>query len=136
MPSPAYPIPTVAALLQGPSGRLLFVRTEKWRGLWGIPGGKVEWGERLLEALRREIREEVGLEVIDPRWAMLQEGILEEEFYRPMHFLFLNYFAHSTSEEVRPNQEIQEWAWLEAEAAWGLPLNRPTRELLKLWGGA
>lgn len=48
---PKHPLPTVAALVSGPSGRVLLVRTTKWRGLWGVPGGKIEWGEPLEAAL-------------------------------------------------------------------------------------
>jgi ADP-ribose pyrophosphatase YjhB (NUDIX family) len=125
-----YPIPTVAALVQGPSGRVLLVKTTKWRGLWGIPGGKVEWGESLEAALRREMREEVGLELEHPRLALVQEAIFDEQFYRPMHFLFFNYLALSPSEEVTPGEEIVEWAWVDLQQARRYPLNTYTQALL------
>lgn len=111
--APQYPIPTVAALVTGPSGRVLLVRTTKWKGRWGIPGGKVEWGESLEAALRREMREEVGLELHDIRLALVQEAILDPQFHKPMHFIFFNYYARSESEEVTPNEEIAEWAWVD-----------------------
>lgn len=125
-----YPIPTVAALVQGPSGRVLLVKTTKWKGLWGVPGGKVGWGESLEAALRRELREEVGLELAHVRLALIQEAIFDEQFYKPVHFLFFNYFASSASEEVTPNEEIAEWAWAELQAARRYPLNSYTRVLL------
>lgn len=128
---PKYPIPTVAALVTGPSGRVLLVRTTKWRGRWGIPGGKIEWGEGLEAALRREIGEEVGLELQDIRLALVQEAILDPQFYKPMHFLFFNYYARSQSEEVRPNQEIVEWAWVEGVEGLKYRLNTYTEVLLK-----
>ncbi|WP_309573063.1 NUDIX domain-containing protein, partial [Deinococcus sp.] len=59
------PVVCVGALVWGADGRVLLVRTTKWRGLWGVPGGKVEWGETLLEAVKREFQEEVGLELHD-----------------------------------------------------------------------
>lgn len=128
-----YPIPTVGALARGPQGRVLLVRTEKWGGLWGVPGGKVNWGESLEEALRREFLEEVGLEPTRLRFALLQEGVFDPEFYQPQHFLFVNYFAEVASEAVRPGEEILEWAWLEPEAALGCALNRITRSLLEAY---
>ncbi len=54
------------AAIQAPDGRLLLGRRPRHRhqgGLWEFPGGKVEAGETVWQALRREIREELALEV-------------------------------------------------------------------------
>ncbi|TBH20161.1 NUDIX domain-containing protein [Thermus thermamylovorans] len=126
---PRYPIPTVGALVEQ-AGRVLLVRTAKWRGLWGVPGGKVEWGEGLEEALRREFREEVGLELRGVRLALVQEAIFSEEFHKPIHMLLFNYFALGEG-EVRPGEEILEWAWVEPGAGLAFPLNTFTRRLLE-----
>ncbi|MFN2282064.1 MAG: NUDIX domain-containing protein, partial [Anaerolineales bacterium] len=56
-----YPEPTVGALIFNENDQLLIVQTHKWHGNYTIPGGHVELGEHLLEALEREIREETGL---------------------------------------------------------------------------
>lgn len=128
---PKYPIPTVGALVKGPSGRVLIVKTPKWQGLWGVPGGKIEWGEPLEAALQREFREEVGLELTRIRYALLLEGVFDPQFYKPLHFLFINYFAESTGEAIQPNEEILEWAWVTPEEALRYPLNNITRALLE-----
>lgn len=126
---PQYPIPTVGALVvQG--DKVLLVRTAKWRGLWGVPGGKVEWGERLEDALRREIREEVGLALQEVRFLLVQEALFSPEFHKPTHMLLFNYVAQGEG-EVRPGEEILEWAWLSPEAALAYPLNTFTRRLLE-----
>jgi 8-oxo-dGTP diphosphatase len=61
----ANPAPTACALLQDGSGRLLLGRraNEPYRGRWDIPGGFVEEDEHPLDCLRRELREETGLDV-------------------------------------------------------------------------
>ena len=125
---PQSPSPTVGALAEK-EGRVLLVRTAKWRGLWGVPGGKVAWGEALEEALRREFREEVGLALSQVRFALVQEAIFSPEFYKPTHMLLFNYFARAEG-EVRPNEEILEWAWVEPEKGLAYPLNAFTRALL------
>ena len=39
------PIVTVGALIFNAAGEVLMIRTHKWSNLWGIPGGKIKWGE-------------------------------------------------------------------------------------------
>jgi 8-oxo-dGTP diphosphatase len=59
-------IPCVGGLAYDTAGRLLLVqrRNEPGRGLWSVPGGRVEPGEDDAAALVREMREETGLEVV------------------------------------------------------------------------
>lgn len=65
MSNPPHPAPRVGvgAFITDPSGRLLLVKRRRppEAGCWGLPGGKVDFGERLVETVAREILEEVGL---------------------------------------------------------------------------
>jgi 8-oxo-dGTP diphosphatase len=58
-------VPCVGAVVLDDAGRLLLVRRgrEPSRGLWSVPGGRVEPGESGPDAVRREVREETGLHV-------------------------------------------------------------------------
>jgi phosphoglycolate phosphatase-like HAD superfamily hydrolase/ADP-ribose pyrophosphatase YjhB (NUDIX family) len=126
------PVVTVGALIYDNAGRMLMIRTHKWSGLWGIPGGKIKWGEPAIEALRREIKEETGLEVEDIQFVLAQDCIHSKEFYREAHFVLLNYTCRSIgSTAVTLNDEAREWRWVTPEEATALPLNQPTRTLLE-----
>ena len=125
------PVPTVGALIYNALGQVLMVRTDKWSGKWGIPGGKIEYGESSEEALRREIAEETGLQIADIEFVLAQDCIDSEEFYRPEHFILLNYICRLSGEpDVTLNEEAQAFRWVSEAEALRLNLNKPTRKLL------
>ena len=129
---PRHPVPTVGAAIFDPAGRVLMIRTHKWSGKWGIPGGKVKRGETCEAALLRELREETALEVDEVRLVLVQDCIRSEEFFRDEHFVLLNYACRTrTPGAVVLNEEAQEFRWVSLAEAFRLPLNRPTRRLLE-----
>lgn len=132
----SWPIATVGGLVFRDDGRAYFVRTAKWSGRWGTPGGKIDYGERHLDAFVREIREETGIDTADPELVLVQDAVEEPEFVRPRHFLLLNMvgralpLSDSVPEEGRLNHESLEGGWFTLEEAAELDLNRPTRVLV------
>jgi ADP-ribose pyrophosphatase YjhB (NUDIX family) len=127
-----HPVCTVGALIYDAQGRVLMIRTQKWSNLWGIPGGKIKAGEPSLEALRREIKEETGLDIDRPKFVIAQDCIHSKEFYRDAHFVLLNYTCHARGGAVvQLNEEAQEFRWVTPEEARGMGLNQPTRTLLE-----
>ena len=135
-PGKAYngrrPVPTVGALIYNALDQVLLVRTDKWSGKWGIPGGKIEYGESSEEALRREVAEETGLQIDDIEFVLAQDCINSGEFYRPEHFILLNYTCRlSGKADVTLNEEAQAFRWMSESEAMQLNLNQPTRTLLE-----
>jgi phosphoglycolate phosphatase-like HAD superfamily hydrolase/ADP-ribose pyrophosphatase YjhB (NUDIX family) len=125
------PIVTVGALIFDAAGEVLMVRTHKWSNLWGIPGGKIKWGETATEALRREVKEETNLIITDIEFVLVQDCIHSKEFYRDAHFVLLNYTCRTAETTlVKLNDEAREFRWTTLEQALALPLNQPTRKLL------
>jgi phosphoglycolate phosphatase len=128
----AHPICTVGALIFNDDDRVLMIRTQKWSNLWGIPGGKIKFGEPSIRALQREIKEETNLDIGDIVFVMAQDCIQSREFYRRAHFVLLNYTCRARGPvEVRLNEEAQEFRWVTAAQALEMPLNQPTRTLLE-----
>lgn len=117
-----YPEPTVGALIFDPQGRLLLVRSHKWRDRYVVPGGHVELGERLVDALLREAKEETGLDVYDPEFLCFQEFIYDEDFWKRRHFIFFDFACRTDSTVVQLNGEAEEFLWVLPEDALNLPL--------------
>jgi nucleoside triphosphatase len=126
----SYPLPAVAALIAFQK-KVLIVRTHKWSGLWGVPSGKIDYGENTLTALAREMREEVGLEIRDAEYAFYSDIIEDPKFYKPAHFLSLEFVAYTDSDKVITNEEIAEFAWVSLEEAFTYPINSYTKRLLE-----
>ncbi|WP_034342766.1 NUDIX domain-containing protein [Deinococcus misasensis] len=124
------PLVCVGALVQGPSQKFLIVQTTKWRGLWGVPGGKVEWGEDAVSAVKREFLEEVGLELFDVHFVHVQEAILSPEFFKESHMILMDFVAKTNQSEVVYNEEILQHAWVTLQEARTHPLNSFTLKLL------
>ena len=130
---PEHPLATVGALIVGPSERVLLIQTHKWRGKWGVPGGKIEYGETVRRALEREFLEETGLTLTDIYWGPVQEAVESPEFYKSAHFILLNFVARTEREEVTLNEEAQAYTWVSPERALRYDLNAPTRRLVAFY---
>jgi ADP-ribose pyrophosphatase YjhB (NUDIX family) len=61
-----HPITGTSIIPVLPDGRIVLIRRRD-NGLWGLPGGMVDWGEDIPTAIRRELAEETGLEVAQMR---------------------------------------------------------------------
>ncbi len=130
--SQRYPEPTVGAIILNRKGQMLIVRSHKWGDRYTIAGGHVEVGERLEDALRREIREEVGLEIEEVRFLMTQEAIFSREFWERRHFVFFDYVCRCRNEKVRVDgEEIQSFKWVQPEKALKMKLDSFTAKMVR-----
>ncbi len=127
-----YPEPTVGALIRNQEGKLLLVTSHKWFDKLTIPGGHIELGETMEEAVRREVKEEVGLNVRVVRHLLTQEAIFTPEFWKRKHFIFFDFLCESSINQVHvDNRELQDYLWVEPDEALGLNLESFTRRILE-----
>lgn len=133
-----FPEPTVGVFIFNQSEELLLLSSHKWPGKHVVPGGHVELGERLEEAVIRETKEETGLDVFDLEFINFQEFIYDPAFWKPRHFIFFDYACKTTSTDVQLNDEAETHAWVRLEEAVDLPLDEYTRvsidKLMKMRG--
>ena len=97
-------------------GRLLLVKRRRApeAGHWSLPGGKVDFGESVADAVKREIREEVGLEI-----ELLRSlGIVEMIGVDDQHWVSPIYLARAPEGEARNNEpeKLEAFAWVELDA--------------------
>jgi nucleoside triphosphatase len=126
-----FPEPTVGALIVDKQGKILLARSHKWFDKYTLPGGHIEVGESMADAVRREVKEEVGLDVEVVEMLLVQEAIFAPEFYKKKHFIFIDFYCKSKDQQVKLDQnEIQDYIWIYPGAAYNLKLDSFTRKTL------
>jgi nucleoside triphosphatase len=128
-----YPEPTVGALIFNAAGKLFLMRSHKWRDGWVLPGGHIELGERMEDALRREVKEETNLDIRDIEFVCFQEFLYDERFWKPRHFIFFDYACRTDSTEVRLDAEGQEYVWATLDEALALPVEHYTAVAIRAY---
>ncbi|PLX98565.1 MAG: NUDIX hydrolase [Desulfuromonas sp.] len=108
MPHPKH-ILVVSCLVRNRENAILCVK-HKNRG-WEMPQGRVEEGEALIDALHREVHEETGMTIADPRLAVIWSKLSEPAA------LIHGFVAAVGGGDLTPSDETPEVAWLSEPAA-------------------
>ena len=122
-----FPEPTVGVFVFNQEDKLLLLKSHKWPGKYVVPGGHVELGERLEDAVIRETKEETGLDVYDIEFIVFQEFVYDPSFWKPRHFIFFDYACKTRSTAVQLNDEAEEYIWVPLEEARHLPTDTYTQ---------
>ena len=111
---PDRPLLGVGALIFS-GGTILLVERgkEPLKGYWSLPGGLVEVGEKLEDAIRREVREETGLEIEALSMFEIFERIMRDGEDRPeYHYVLIDYLCRPAGGELRAASDVSNTAWV------------------------
>jgi 8-oxo-dGTP diphosphatase len=99
------------------------------KGLWSVPGGRVEAGEYLSEALIREVREETGITIQVGELAGIFEVLGEE------HYVILDYLATAASGSAPvPGEDAAAARWVPLDEIPSLECTPRFVETMRAWG--
>jgi len=94
--------------------RVLLIRrgSEPLKGEWSIPGGLLEVGEELAEGVRRELKEETGLDVEPLEIVAAFDRIMREGKRVKYHYVIIDYVCRLKSGRLRPASDVVEARWV------------------------
>ena len=124
----------VVGIVQNESGEYLICKMPKGRGVfpdqWGLPGGGIEEGEMMEAALRRELKEELGIEISDIKPLFFTDGQYKKSFsdgtQREVYMIFLIFSCRTTSNQLVLAPEFSDYAWVRQESLMNYELNSAT----------
>jgi 8-oxo-dGTP diphosphatase len=130
---PSHPQLAVSAAIFR-DGRILLVRRARSpaKGVYSLPGGRVEFGEALHTALTREIDEETALRVAIVGLAGWREVLPATG--GGGHYLIMSFAARWTAGEPRLNDELDDFKWLAPDSLGDLKVTDGLREVIAAAG--
>jgi len=127
------PEPTVGALIFNKFGKIFLMKSDKWKGMYCLPGGHIELGETIIDAVRREIKEETNLVIENIRFHSIQDCIYTEYFYKQKHFIFIDFICNASTADVVLNDEGTEYIWADLNEIENLPIEPFTKKTITLY---
>jgi mutator protein MutT len=113
---PAQPVVSVGAVIVD-DGRVLLIKRGQppLQGRWSLPGGVVELGETLQEALVREVREETGLDVeVGPVVEVLERIEREDDARVEYHYVIIDYRCRVRGGRLACGSDAADAQWVAA----------------------
>ncbi len=130
---PDHPLPGVGGVLLR-NGKILLARrkTDPGKGYWAVPGGLVELGETLEEAVKREMLEETGLEVV-PLYPIYADTVLvrDSDGRVKYHYVLVDLLCKQVGGRLRPGGDVKEVRWVDLNHALRLRLADSTKRLIE-----
>ena len=113
---PKHPIVGVGGIVID-RGRALLIRRgkEPLKGEWSIPGGMLELGEEIAAGVRRELKEETGLDVEPLECILVFDRIARDGARVKYHYVILDYLCRKKGGRLRPASDVVDARWVRRE---------------------
>lgn len=131
-----YPVAAVSSIIVSNEKVLLVKRKyPPGQGKWGLPGGHVEYGETLTDAVIREIKEETNYEIKPVRY-LFPCTVIRKKDPEDINPAIYHYIIHVFEGEViggklKAATDAEEAKWIPIDQALNMSLTKSTRESLK-----
>lgn len=131
---PAAPLVGTAVAVFNTAGEVLLVQRGKPPnvGQWGLPGGLIDVGERLVDGARREVLEECGVLVEVCDLVGVFEPIIRDEDERVRyHYVVVDYWGRYLSGQVRPDDDAADARWVAMDGLDNLAMYGESRRVVR-----
>lgn len=131
---PEAPIVGVGAVIIHDRRVLLVKRGHPpFAGEWSIPGGALELGETVRDAVIREVREETGITVKPNTLLGVYDRVIRDAASRTVyHYVLIDFLCTASSEEINAASDAEEARWFTMEEVSRMPLATDTAEVIRL----
>jgi 8-oxo-dGTP diphosphatase len=111
---PKRPLVGVGAILLNRDRVLMAQRgKEPLKGWWSLPGGALETGERLADAIKREVLEETGLEIrLMGVFEIFERIMRDENDAVEYHYVLIDYLCRATGGVLRAGDDVCRVEWV------------------------
>ena len=133
---PKFPLVGVGAVIVRDKEVLLIKRAAPPKeGYYSIPGGLVEVGERVEDAVRREVYEETGLKIEIEKLIAVMDNIIKDEGGRvKYHYILVDYLAKPIGGELRVSSDASDVKWVRFDRLKGIKLTETAKKLFRELG--
>jgi len=131
---PAAPLVGTAVAVFNAAGEVFLVQRGKPPnvGQWGLPGGLIDVGERLVDGARREVLEEGGVLVEVCDLVGVFEPIIRDEDERVRyHYVVVDYWGRYLSGQVRPDDDAADARWVAMDGLDNLAMYGESRRVVR-----
>jgi mutator protein MutT len=129
---PDNPLPGVGVIIYR-QGKVLIIKRayDPSKQRWSIPGGLVEMGEKVRDAARREVREELGLDVHIRDLVDVLDNIVYDDGAVKYHFVLVDFWADLGGGILTPSHECLDARWVSRNDLHSYDLTEGARKVIE-----